>query len=176
MTGFELQTSGIGSDRSTNWVTTTAIMNKFAPLTGRCFNQWAVVIAWLAERSLWIPVACGLNPVVGKFWNLTYLLLTAEKTKINKKRLVMVHLKSLIHLVMLQKLAETLSDKIRKATPSVWPNWSIFERYGFIFSCKSPSNIWWLFGPFWKMWPNFSKSCPTSSNSIFLLNVGHFPK
>ena len=25
MTGFELQTSGIGSDRSANWVTTTAL-------------------------------------------------------------------------------------------------------------------------------------------------------
>ena len=48
----------------------------------------------LAGRAVTLDTcACGLNPVVGKFWNLTYLLLTAEKTKINKKRLVMVHLK-----------------------------------------------------------------------------------
>ena len=46
----------------------------------------------LAGRAVTLDT-CGLNPVVGKFWNLTYLLLTAEKTKINKKRLVMVHLK-----------------------------------------------------------------------------------
>ena len=32
MTGFELRTSGIGSDRSTNWATTTAlkILNFYA--------------------------------------------------------------------------------------------------------------------------------------------------
>ena len=29
MTGFELQTSGIGSDRSTNWATTTAQVSYF---------------------------------------------------------------------------------------------------------------------------------------------------
>ena len=29
MTGFELRTSGIGSDRATNWATTTALRNSF---------------------------------------------------------------------------------------------------------------------------------------------------
>ena len=38
MTGFELQTSGIGSDRSTNWATTTAQMCFVLKLVFILFN------------------------------------------------------------------------------------------------------------------------------------------
>ena len=53
--------------------------------------MWAVVVAQLAERSLLIPEVCGSNPVIDNFFNaLTYLLLTVEKTKINKMRPIFI--------------------------------------------------------------------------------------
>ena len=41
MTGFEPRTSGIGSDRSTNWATTTSQKNEFLELDFRwgLFNE-----------------------------------------------------------------------------------------------------------------------------------------
>ena len=44
----------------------------------------AVVVAQLAEQLVPIPEVCGLNPVIGKILQWTYLLLTVEKTSIKK--------------------------------------------------------------------------------------------
>ena len=49
MTGFEPRTSGIGSDRSTNWATTTALESQ------------------LFEELLPTPEDPGSNPVIGIF-------------------------------------------------------------------------------------------------------------
>ena len=49
---------------------------------------WAVVLAQLVERSLPIPGAYGLSPVIGK-----HTVNCIEKTKIEKKRPGKVHLK-----------------------------------------------------------------------------------
>ena len=45
MTGFELQTFGIASDRSTNWATTTAQVDSELLVTFFCFNL--VEFLWL---------------------------------------------------------------------------------------------------------------------------------
>ena len=55
MTGFEPRTFGIGSNRSTNWATTTAKKSL------KC----AVVATQLVEQSLPTPEIRGSNPVIG---------------------------------------------------------------------------------------------------------------
>ena len=44
MTGFEPRTSGIGSDRSTNWATTTA--QSFAIFKGKVYSNLKLKIFW----------------------------------------------------------------------------------------------------------------------------------
>ena len=46
----------------------------------------------MAEQSLSIPEIQGSNTVMGKIYDNTHLMLTVEKTKINKKRPRMAHL------------------------------------------------------------------------------------
>ena len=72
------------------WV--MSVYNAFYYLTN--VNAWAVVVAQLVKWLLPIPEIFGSNPVIGKILFWTYLLLTVEKTKINKKRPGMYHLKT----------------------------------------------------------------------------------
>ena len=74
MSEFELRISGVGSDRFTNWATTTAqVADDFSyenKETDPPSYQWInpVVVAQLAERSLQTPKVCSSNPVVGNFY------------------------------------------------------------------------------------------------------------
>ena len=52
--------------------------------------QWAVVVAQLTKRSLPTPEVRGSNPVISK----VFIEYCIEKTKIQKKRSGMAHLKS----------------------------------------------------------------------------------
>ena len=109
MTGFEPRTSGIGSNRSTNWATTTSLLvflcneiliwglnrNDLAYYSQSLLKQkietWAVVVAQLVEQSLPIIEVRGSNPVIGKKLYWIFTVNCIEKTKMKKKRPGMAH-------------------------------------------------------------------------------------
>ena len=58
MTGFEPRISGAGSDRSTNWATTTAQNVQLLPDYTRCKNLNANTPTKLRLKSLYLPLIC----------------------------------------------------------------------------------------------------------------------
>ena len=68
MTGFELQTYGIGSDRSTNWATTTAHTSSYVATVAAIKHTLAMYEGWVywfspGFSAMWL--ACQLLPMSG---------------------------------------------------------------------------------------------------------------
>ena len=81
--GIEPRTSGVGSDRSTNWATTTALI--FLPLEELCsIEQGPESLGWLLLRKYWVTNSSYLCP---SFRALPY----EDKTVTAKRPLALVY-------------------------------------------------------------------------------------
>ena len=67
MTGFEPRTSGIGSDLSTNWATTTSHQTFFIKLQSFTNVSWNVNNLWDLERNYMPQVTLRLKLIL--CWN-----------------------------------------------------------------------------------------------------------
>ena len=91
MTKTESQISGVGSDRSTNRATPLPkepleLFAWYKLLAQTISTPWAVVVAWLVERSLPTPEVRGSNPVIGEILFI-YSLSTVLKGRKQRKKM-----------------------------------------------------------------------------------------
>ena len=86
MTGFKPWSSGVGSNSSADFATTTA--HKILRVPSKKWFQMVEVVPQLVDGSLPTPEIRGSNPIIGKFCSLSTI------SKIKKKRPGMAHLRN----------------------------------------------------------------------------------
>ena len=147
MTGFEPRTSGVGSDRSTNWVTDTTNLfilgkSRFGPRKFHNYDEWQffiMVSCCIKPDAIWsIGLSCFLNHLKTSYQpNLLTKRFDKKKKEISLKKYISSKVwkwKKPVSFVSVSNQIDQSLTHVRPVTlspwrsPPVWPHTLLKQR------------------------------------------------
>ena len=169
MTGFEQWTSGVGSDRFTNWATTTALINQSLQCSAKFWTLFVKLQCYALDNSVWPDLA-----KISRLWqyfkrSLGFLMLYLLFVKNLNLLWQMFYPNSQIYIVIISQIVKnniailswasyffvscvpikSFSNLVSAIIFIFWEQYDqiglFLEVFGNKFSNKSSPNVWWLF-------------------------------